>query len=66
MAEDQLAPGAEEIEQARLALGPREDVRLRDLDHRQAAALGVERVAGPGQLLLLDQQRLARRQPFVA
>jgi hypothetical protein len=37
-----------------------------DLDHRQHAALDVQRVALPGELLLLDQQFLASNQPLVS
>ena len=66
VAEDQLQPALEQVEQARLAVGAGEDVVLLDLDHRHLPALGVERVALPRQLLLLGQQRRARGQPLVS
>jgi hypothetical protein len=46
--------------------GPLEDVGLLDLDHRQPAALGVERVTAAGQLLSPGQQVLAGAQPRLA
>jgi hypothetical protein len=64
--DDQLPAALEEVEQRRLALGPLEHVGPVDLDHRQHAALDVQRVARAGQLLLLGQQRLAGDQPLVA
>jgi hypothetical protein len=66
VADDQLAATLEQVEQARPPGRTLEDVVLVDLDHRQHAALGVERVAPAGQLLLLDEQRPAGGQPFLA
>jgi hypothetical protein len=66
VADDGLPPTVEQVEQARLALRSLEDVVLDDLDHRQHAALDVQRVALPGELLLLDQQLLASNQPLVS
>ena len=51
--EDQLQPPVEEVEQRLLAVRAGEHVGLVDLDHRQPAALGAERVAATRQLLLL-------------
>src|SRR3954466_2991855 len=59
-------PAPEEVDQARLALRPVEDVRLRDLDHRQPTAVGIEGVALPGHLRVAGQQLLAGGQPLVA
>jgi len=65
-ADDELAAAVEEVEQTGLAVRALEDVVLVDLDHRQSAALRVERVASPGELLLLGQELLAGSQPFVS
>ncbi len=65
MADDELAPSVEEVEQGGLAVGALEDVLLLDLDHGELAALGDERVAAPGELLLLGEELLAVAQPFV-
>jgi hypothetical protein len=42
------------------------NVLLADLGHRQPAPVGVERVAPPGELLLLGQQPLAGGQPLIS
>jgi hypothetical protein len=64
--DDQLAAAFEQVEQRRVAIGPLEHVLLLDRDHRQHAALGVQRVAAAGQLLLLGQQLHAGGQPLVS
>ena len=66
VADDELAPALEQIEEADPALGAIELVVLVDLDHRKPATLGVERISLPRELLFLRQQRLARDQPFLA
>jgi hypothetical protein len=66
MRDDQLAAAFEQVEQRRGAVGSLEHVLLLDRDHRQHAALHVQRVAAAGQLLLLGQQLLASGQPLVS
>ena len=58
--DDELAPPLAQVEQAGLAVGTGEHVVLLDLDHGQPAAIGVERVAAPGQLI----SRITQLQPF--
>src|SRR5256886_11282550 len=63
--EEQLAAPFEEIEQRGLALRPGEAVLLLDLHPRQPPALGGERVPRAGGFLLLDEQCVPRRLPFL-
>jgi hypothetical protein len=65
MADDELPPALEEVDQAALALRALEAVVLGDLDHRQAAALGAELVARAGHRLLLLEQRDPRPAPLL-
>src|SRR5438045_3566319 len=58
-------PAFEEIAEMHGAIRALERVVLLDLDHGQVAALDVQRVPLPGQLLLLGQQCCAGRQPLV-
>jgi hypothetical protein len=53
VADDKLHAAFEEVEQARLAVRTFEDIVLFDPDHRQHAALDIERIARPGHRLLL-------------
>ena len=62
----QLRPALEQVEQADRPVRALERVRLVHPDHRQPAAVGVDPVAGPGQLLLLRQQFLAGGEPLLA
>src|SRR5215470_14304679 len=62
--DDQLPPAVEQVEQARLALGTVELVRLLHGQPRHPPTLGGQRVTGPGQLLLLHEQLLARSLPL--
>src|SRR5437899_539753 len=62
--DDQLTAPLEQVQQARLAIGTLEDIVLVDLDHRELAPPGVERVMGPGQRLLVGKQFLAGNQPL--
>jgi len=64
--DDELAASAEQVEQAGLAVWARKDVVLVDLDHGEPAALGVQRVSPPRELLLLGQKPLAGDQPLVS
>src|SRR3989441_2185198 len=59
--DDQLTAAVEQVEQARLALGPVEFVLLLHGQPRHPPTLGGQRVTGPRQLLLLREQLLARR-----
>jgi hypothetical protein len=63
--EDQLPAPLEQVEQARGAVRALELIVVLDGHSRHAAALGGQRVAGVGQLLLLDEQFLARRLPLL-
>src|SRR5215208_2092895 len=60
-----LPARVEHDDQAQLTLRALEDVVLGDLDHRQAATGGVQRVARAGELLLPGQQLLAGRDPLL-
>src|SRR5262245_47103315 len=62
--DDQLPPAVEQVEQARLALGTVELVLLLHGQPRHPPTLGGQRVTGPGQLLLLHEQLLARSLPL--
>src|SRR5262249_5464897 len=62
--DDQLPPAVEQVEQARLALGTVELVLLLHGQPRRPPTLGGQRVTGPGQLLLLHEQLLARSLPL--
>src|SRR5256886_6797362 len=63
--EEQLPAPFEEIEQLGLAFRPDEDVLLLDVRPRKPAALGGERVPRARGFLLLDEQRVPRRLPFL-
>ena len=63
--DDQLTAALEQVEQARLALGPVERVRLLHRQPRHPPALGGQRVAGAGHGLLLHEQLLARGFPLL-
>ena len=63
--DDQLAPALEQVEQAHPPLGSLEGVVLAHGLARHPPAFGGERIAGAGQLLLLDQQLLAGGVPFL-
>ena len=63
--DDQLPAALEQVGQPDLALRAGEAVVLGHLDHRQPAALGAQRVAAAGQLLLLLEQRRAGGEPLV-
>ncbi len=56
--EEQLPAPLEQVEQPSLAVRPVEDVVLLDLEPRQPAALGGERVSCPGDFLFLGKERL--------
>ena len=63
--DDQLTAAVEQVEQARLALGPVELVLLLHGQPRHPPTLGGQRVTGAGQLLLLHEQLLARGLPLL-
>ena len=63
--DDQLTATVEQVEQARLALGPVELVLLLHRQPRHPPTLGGQRVTGAGQLLLLHEQLLARGLPLL-
>ena len=63
--DDQLAATLEQVEQARRPVRALEAVVLLDRHPRHPAAFGGERVAGAGQLLLLDQHLLAGGLPLL-
>jgi hypothetical protein len=63
--DEQLPAPLEQVGQTDLAGRPGEPVVLGDLGHRQPAALGRQRVPGPGELLLLGQQVAAGGPPFL-
>ena len=62
--EEQLPPPLEEVEQARLAVRPVEDVILVHADHRQPATLGGERVACPSGFFFVGKKRVPRCLPL--
>jgi len=64
--DDQLASPLEQVEQGDFAAGAFEDILLLHLDHRKPAAIGVQSIALPRELLLPDQQLLSCPQPFLA
>jgi hypothetical protein len=64
--DDQLAAPLEQVEQGRLSIGAFEHVGLVDLHHRQPPAIGVQRIARPGEILLFGEQLLARDEPVVS
>jgi hypothetical protein len=66
VANDQLAPALEQVEQAGPAARALELVVLVDPDHREPPTLGVECVTLAGELLFLLQQRLASEHPVAA
>ena len=57
--DDEPGSALEDVDEAHPAVGAVELIVLHDLDHGQVSALGAERVALPGQVLLLCQQLLA-------
>src|SRR5947207_15110698 len=61
---DQLTAAVEQVEQARLALGPIELVLLLHSDPWHPPTLGGQRVTSAGQLFLLHEQFLARTLPL--
>ena len=63
--DDQLTAAVEQVEQARLALGPVELVLLLHRQPRHPPTLGGQRVTGARQLLLLHEQLLARSLPLL-
>src|SRR5207253_1840415 len=63
--DDELTAPVEQVEQARLALGPVEYVLLLYGQPRHPPTLGGQRVTGAGQLLLLHEQLLARSFPLL-
>ena len=52
MVDDELKATFEQVEQTRFSVGTFEDIVLLDPDHRQPAALGVQRVPATGEFLL--------------
>jgi hypothetical protein len=60
-----LGPALEQVQQRQFAARPREAVVLGDLDHRQPATGGVDRIAVPGQLAFLREQLAPRCQPLI-
>src|SRR5215813_10980683 len=63
--DNQLATAPEQVEQANLALGPLECVRLFDDHPRHPPAFGGQRVTRSGQGLLLQQKLLAHSLPLL-
>jgi hypothetical protein len=63
--DDQLTAPGEQIGQTQLTLRPLKTVIGLNLDHRQLAALGVQRIALLGQRLFFGQQSLAGKQPLL-
>jgi hypothetical protein len=57
---------AVQVGQAGGPVRPVEDVVLLDLDHGQLAALGIQRVPLPGQLLFPGEQVRAGGQPLLS
>src|SRR5580704_16491948 len=64
MVDNELAAAVEEIAQIYGTVRAIENVLLLNLDHRQLAALGAERVALTRGLLFLGEQLLARNNPI--
>ena len=64
--DDQLLAPLEEVEQAHLPVRALEGVVLLDGHPRHPPALGGQRVARAGELLLLDEQLLAGGLPLLA
>jgi hypothetical protein len=64
VADDELAPAFEEVEQGGAAGGAFELVVLRDLDHRQLATPRVQRITRLGHRLLVGQQLDSRGAPL--
>jgi hypothetical protein len=64
--DQQLTTALEQVGQAGLAVRAAEDVFLVNLDHRQLAPLGVQRVSLTGEFLLLRQQIPAGGQPLIS
>jgi hypothetical protein len=64
--DQQLTAVLEQAGQAGLAVRALEDVFLVNLDHRQLAPLGAQRVSLPGELLFLRQQLPAGGQPLIS
>jgi hypothetical protein len=64
--DEELAPAVEEIGERHFALWPAEDIALLDLHPGQGPPLGGQGVTTPCELLFLRQERLARREPFLA
>ncbi len=65
MIQQQLSSAGEQVEQADFAVGTGERVGLGHLGHRQAAALGVEGVAGTGVRFLFYAKGLQGLLPFL-
>src|SRR5919198_1840174 len=63
--DDQLTTALEQVEQRHRARRPFELVLLLDCHPRHPPTLGGQRVTGAGQLLLLHEELLARRLPFM-
>src|SRR6516164_2810095 len=63
--DDQLAAALEQIEQAYLAFGSVELILLLHRHPRHPSARGSQRITRAGQLLLLNEQLLARSFPFL-
>src|SRR5262249_62167118 len=61
----QLAPAVEEVGQGLPPLGSVEEVGFLHPQPGERPPLGAQRVTPPGELLLLGEELLARRQPFV-
>jgi hypothetical protein len=64
--DQQLTTALEQAGQASLAVRAPEEVFLVNLDHRQLAPLGIERVSLTGEFLLLRQQLPASGQPLIS
>ena len=63
--DDELTAAGEQVGEADGAVRPLEPVVLVDRRPRHPPALGGHRVAGPGELLLLDQELLAGGLPLL-
>jgi len=64
--DDQLAARAEKVREGDRTVRSLEQVGLGDLDHREPAAVGVEGIAGAGELLLLREQAAPGLEPLLA
>jgi hypothetical protein len=64
--DQQLTAVLEQAGQAGLAVRALEDVFLVNLDHRQVAPPGVQRVSLPGEFLLLRQHLPTGGQPLIS